>query len=68
MLTIAQLKHLQRVVKIFPVAVEAGLNDRTIRSKIANNRELTVTESAAIEAVLQKYGFDRARVSAITPH
>ena len=58
MLTISKLKYLQQVIKLAPVVVAAGLNDRSITSKLKNNRELTVTESISIEKILRRYGFD----------
>jgi len=54
MLDIKILKELQ-TIKISVVCELAGLNKNTIRTKINNEIELTVTESKKLTVVIQSY-------------
>jgi len=55
MLDIKILKELQTIIKISVVCELAGLNKNTIRTKINNEIELTVTESKKLTVVIQSY-------------
>jgi len=55
-LTIERLRQLQDIIKVTTLAEKAGLNSNSIRAKLHSNRELTVSESAQMEAILKRYG------------
>lgn len=52
MLDIKLLKELQTIIKVSVVCELAGLNKNTIRTKINNEIELTVTESKKLADVI----------------
>lgn len=56
MLTIQHLIKLQPVLKIMPLAAEAGLNPQTIAGKMRRETQLNVDESKALEEALKKNG------------
>ena len=56
MITIQNLQTASKIIKIAVLARLAGIASATLDSKVRFNRELTVTESVALEKVLKENG------------